>query len=177
MRPTKKYESQWRKAVAEFRSDSKSIKVWESLGDPDDIDVVARNAKLHSQGKNLPKGWVPYDLYWLMDGEELVGLVSLRHRLCADLMERGGHIGAEIVPSKRGKGYGSKLPGLLAPKFKALGIKRILVTSFDDNALSYRIIEKNGARLKDKVTAKGENKLSRRYWITTSKWKKPKAKK
>ncbi|MFA6376896.1 MAG: hypothetical protein WCX69_05870, partial [Candidatus Paceibacterota bacterium] len=81
IRPTKKFEASWKRAVAEFRKDPKSIKLWEVLGDPDDLDKCISTAENHSKGKELPSDWVPYDLYWLVDGEEIVGVASVRHSL------------------------------------------------------------------------------------------------
>ncbi|MFZ3073537.1 MAG: GNAT family N-acetyltransferase [Minisyncoccales bacterium] len=165
VKPTKKYGAGWKRAVEELKNDSESIKLWEVLGDPDDLDLIIKTARLHSQGKNLPSGWMPYDIYWLVEGEEVIGIVSIRHKLNADLELRGGHIGAEIVPSERGKGYGSKMRELVLPKLKKLGIKKVLMTSFDDNIASYRIIEKHGGKLENKIKAEGENDVTRRYWI------------
>ena len=97
VKPTKKYEKSWREAVEEFRKDSKTIKLWEVLGNPDDLDGIIRNARLHSQDKNLPKGWVPYDLLWLVDGDEIVGIASIRHKLNSFLLKVGGHIGYDLL--------------------------------------------------------------------------------
>jgi len=136
VRPTKKYEKSWREAVAEFRKDTKSIKLWEVLGNPDDLDGIIRNARLHSQGKNLPAGWVPYDLLWMIDGDEIVGIASIRHELNSFLFKAGGHIGYEVKPSKRGCGYANKILQLSLKRFEKLGIGEILVTAFENNVAS-----------------------------------------
>ena len=165
IKPTKKYGVSWRGAAAEFINDHKSIKLWEVLGDPDDLDLIIKTARLHSQGKNLPVDWVPYDIYWLVDGGEFIGIASVRHKLNADLELRGGHIGYEIVASKRGKGYGNKILELSLQKAKELGLAKVLVTSFENNIASWKVIEKNGGKLENKIKAGGENDLTRRYWI------------
>jgi len=169
VRPVKIYEASWKKAVAEFRKDSKSIKLWEVLGDPDDLDKCISAAENHSQGKELPLEWVPYDLYWLVDGGEIVGVASVRHRLNDFLLREGGHTGYEIIPSKRGAGYGSKILELSLAKAKDLGLRRVLVSSFEDNIASRKIIEKNGGVLENKI--KTEEGITRRYWIDLSKLK------
>jgi len=165
VRPTKKYAAGWKRAVGEFRKDNKTIKLWEVLGDPDDLDLVIKTARLHSQDKNLPVDWVPYDIYWLVDGGEFIGIASVRHKLNADLEFRGGHIGYEVVASKRGKRYGNKILELSLQKAKELRLEKVLVTSFEGNAASWKIIEKNGGKMENKIKAGGENDLARRYWI------------
>jgi predicted acetyltransferase len=165
VRPTKKYEKQWRMAVEEFRKDSKTTKLWEVLGDPDDLAGCIRTAKNHTRGIDLPVDWVPYDIYWLIDNDEFVGIISIRHKLNDNLSAVGGHIGAEIVPSKRGLGYANKARELVLPKLVKLGLKRILMTSFDGNIASWKVIEKNNGKLENKIKADGENDLTRRYWI------------
>jgi predicted acetyltransferase len=163
--PTKEYEASWRMIVKEFRSDNKTIKLWEVLGDPNDFDGCILTAKKHAQGIDLPADWVPYNIYWLIDDGEIVGLVSIRHRLNEFLAREGGHIGYEIVPSKRGKGYGNVLLELSLQKARGLGMNKVLLTSYDINDASWKIIEKMGGKLENKIKVKGEDALTRRYWI------------
>ena len=49
-----------------------------------------------------------------------------------------------------------------------LGLNKVLLTCNDDNIGSYRVIEKNGGVLQDKIKnhINGKEQLSRRYWIT-----------
>lgn len=143
------------------------------LDDPDTYDEwrdghVQRCAD-NSQGMGLPEGWVPYTRLWLMDGDELVGAVSIRHRLNEQLREIGGHIGYGIKPSKWRQGYGEQQLRLSLPVARALGIERALITCNDDNIASARIIEKNGGVLEgvfDVVRDEAPMRL-RRYWVQT----------
>ena len=163
VRPEKKYEASWKRAVAEFRKDSKSIKLWEVLGDPDDLDKCISAEENHSKGKELPSDWVPYDLYWLVDGEEIVGVASVRHSLNDFLLREGGHVGYEIIPSKRGIGYGNKILELSLAKAGDLGLCRVLVSSFENNNASRKIIENNGGAMKNRIET--EEGITCRYWI------------
>ena len=52
-------------------------------------------------------GWVPEMFYWLIDNGVYIGRLSLRHHLNERLMQFGGHIGYEIRPSRRRRGYGN----------------------------------------------------------------------
>ena len=105
-------------------------------------------------------------LFWLVrGGTAIVGTSQLRHTLTPDLEHEGGHIGYNIRPSQRRKGYGTRLLGLLLGKARGLGLQRVLLTCDTDNVASARIIEKNGGRLdSDGISGKSGKPISR-YWI------------
>lgn len=67
---------------------------------------------------------------------EYVGRVSLRHRLNAGLEAWGGHIGYEVRPSVRGRGYGHALLAGMLPHARTLGLERALLHCDDSNAAS-----------------------------------------
>ena len=68
--------------------------------------------------------------------DEYVGRVSLRHRLNAGLEAWGGHIGYEVRPSVRGRGYGHALLAGMLPHARTLGLERVLLHCDDSNAAS-----------------------------------------
>lgn len=162
--PTEEYEASWHRAVGEFRNSGQAtIKLWEVLGDPNDLEGCVRAAQNHARGVGLPPDWVPYNIYWLVDGGEIVGIVSIRRKLNDFLLREGGHIGYEIVPSKRKLGHGNKLLELVLEKAKGLGLEKVLITSLEDNIASQKIIEKCGGKIENKIEA--SDGLTRRYWI------------
>jgi predicted acetyltransferase len=110
-------------------------------------------------------GWVPGTVLWLVDGDTYVGRVSLRHRLTPRLRRRGGHIGYEIRPSLRCRGYGTRALALALPHARALGLRRVLLTCDLDNEGSRRIIEANGGVLEGIFRVRGWPKPVCRYWI------------
>ncbi len=84
---------------------------------------------------------------WLVDGSEYVGQASVRPQLATEfLFTYGGHIGYSIRPSRRRRGYGTRLLALALPVARQLGLRRVLVTCDADNEASRRIIERNGGR-------------------------------
>lgn len=109
-----------------------------------DFEAYVEKKTGQSRGENLPEGYVPSTELWLVDGDEYIGSISIRHRPTEYLEKLGGHIGYDIRPSMRGRGYGSKILELALPKAKELGTARILVTCDATNAASRKIIEKNG---------------------------------
>jgi predicted acetyltransferase len=109
-------------------------------------------------------GKVPSTQYFLVDESGgILGAIAFRHTLNGKLLEHGGHIGYGVRPSERRRGYGNLMLSLLLEKIGTRGCDKVLLTCDDDNTGSYRIIEKNGGALENKVVFEG--KLSRRYWI------------
>lgn len=126
-----------------------------------DFPAFVRRLRGYEMGENLPKGWIPSSHYWLVSGRQFIGEVRIRHKLNKVLRGMGGHIGYEIRPTKRKKGYGKKILTSALKKAKALGIKNALLTCDDKNVGSYKIIEKNGGVLQGKMRYQG---AMRRYY-------------
>ncbi len=97
--------------------------------------------------------------------KKVIGRVSLRHELNANLLKEGGYVGYGIVPSERRKGYAKEVLRLTLPFAKSLGLNKILLTCNDDNVGSWRTIEANGGTLQDKLYEPGMRVARRRYWI------------
>lgn len=163
IKPSVKYKNSFIEAVKEFKAEGRNadFNVQEM---EKDFSKFLSHFEDQEKGINVPKGYVPASGFWLIDGDDFIGTVFIRHRLTKKLSQEGGHIGYEIRPSKRKSGYGSKILALALPKARELGISRVLVTCNDDNIGSYKIIEKNGGVLENKIMVNG--KLKRRYWIS-----------
>lgn len=119
-----------------------------------------------SRGVGLSAGFVPSNTYWLLrDGKDIVGAVRLRHRLSPMLIDEGGHIGYEIAPSARRRGYGTRQLALVLDKARKRGLKVALVTCDADNIGSTRIIEKNGGVYDNEAISQRTGNRVSRYWI------------
>lgn len=119
----------------------------------------------HAEGENLPAGFLPQYEYWLVDAGAYIGSVRIRPTLNDHLLKFGGHVGYDIRPSARGKGYGNEILALALPKAKELDLQRVLLTCDVTNQRSRKVIEKNGGVLENEVEnpPTGVNKL--RFWI------------
>jgi predicted acetyltransferase len=115
-------------------------------------------------GEVVPK--VPHSLLWLVEGDQFIGEVSIRHELNAYLMAAGGHIGYGIRPSRQGQGCGKLILALALEECRRLGIERVLVTCAGDHLASVRIIEANGGRLDSAIDDPAGRGRLRRYWIS-----------
>jgi len=166
VKPTIKYKTTFLEAQKEFEPEGRADnKLKELNGDFSAYVKILRNQE---KGKELPAGYVSATVYWLIDGNKFIGKASVRHKLTKVLRLWGGHIGYEIRPSERKKGYGSKILALSLKKAKKLGIKKVFVTCNEDNLGSKKIIEKNGGVFIGKVkvkVGKDAKKIKLRYWI------------
>jgi predicted acetyltransferase len=135
----------------------------EGLEDPAEFGRLVRyllDDRLEETAR--PAGWVPCTAKWIVEGDEYVGRVSLRHRLTDALLTWGGHIGYGVRPSARGRGAATYALGAVLGLCHQRGIDPALVTCDVDNEASRRTIERNGGVYED--TRQG--KL--RYWLPTA---------
>ena len=96
----------------------------------------------------IPAGYVPCLRLWLMDDETFVGNVTIRHWLNEGIRNRG-HVGYEIVPSQRRKGYGKRALELALLFIDEVHIVDgpVEVSCKETNEGSRRIIESCGGKL------------------------------
>ena len=164
VRPSVKYRDSYLKSIPEVRDDDRFAGFDFDLA-ARDFDAFVKSLNDRAKGLDLPEGFVPETILWLVEGERYIGRVSVRHSLNEHLFNIGGHIGYYIRPRERGKGYGTQILKLSLPKASELGIERLLVTCDDCNMASRKIIEANGGVFENEVS-QGEgmpNKL--RFWI------------
>lgn len=116
-----------------------------------------------SSGINLPEGQPTYHHFWLIDKENFIGSINIRHLNENLETNTRGHIGYVIIPSKRKKGYGKKILSLAIPEAKKLNYDKMLITCNSDNIASKKIIEDNGGEFINTLPFGTTTKL--RYWI------------
>jgi predicted acetyltransferase len=109
-----------------------------------------------------PAGYVPSTTLWWVDGSDYLGRISIRHWLTHTLLEWGGHIGYDVRPSARRRGYATAMLAAARPVAARLGIDPVLVTCDLDNTGSRKVIEANGGVLEDQRAGK------LRFWVPTS---------
>lgn len=115
-----------------------------------------------SKGIDVPQGWVATSTFWLIDNHEVVGVVRIRHQE----VSTAGHIGYDISPCHRNKGYGAQILKLALVEAEKIGIKEVIVTCNIDNIASKKIIEKNNGKLLGTIFDEEENENLYKYSIT-----------
>ncbi len=164
--PAERYKDNYLQAIQEFQVEGRHTDV--------NVKRLSRNfghflRYLRSQEdpRKVRPGRVPATDLWLIDGDEFIGRLSLRHELSASLLHWGGHIGYEIRPSQRRRGYGKVILRLGLAEARTRGLHRVLVTCDEDNIGSKKIIEHNGGQFENAVDVEGSPVKKLRYWIDT----------
>lgn len=135
----------------------------------EDFDAYLAGVRRGSDPSQVLEGWVPVSHFWLDDGAgEIVACVRLRHWLTPALEIEGGHIGYDVRPSARRRGYGTAALRLVLPEARRRGLERVRITADADNHPSIRIIECNGGTLTGEAISERTGKLIRQYWVDTS---------
>lgn len=150
-------------AIEEFQKEGRYTElVLEDLkSDFEDYIQKLKDNAVHPEGTKVPES-----TFWLTEGGRYIGRVSVRHRLNDKLLEEGGHIGYDIRPSERQKGYGKKILALVLPEAKKFGIEKALLTCDSANIASRKIIESQGGVFENEVEPQEKGKPSKlRFWI------------
>ena len=131
----------------------------------ENFPVYLEQVLSYARGVELNTDRVPESEFWLVDDGKIVARSKLRHRLNSALEHEGGHIGYDVRPSERQKGYGTLILKLTLEKAKKLGLNKVLLTCDTDNIASAKIIEKNGGELAGHAVSQKNGKQISRYWI------------
>jgi predicted acetyltransferase len=159
------YRESWLSALREFHAENRNLHF--------DYEFIQRDfgafvSDLLARRDQPQPGRVPESVFWLVEHDTYIGRLALRHALNNSLRQIGGHIGYEIRPTQRRRGYGTLILKLGLREAAAIGLERTLVTCDDDNIGSAKIIEANGGVLNDTVVVEGHRAPVRRYWIAIS---------
>lgn len=169
VRPTTELFDSWSAAVAEFGDghiDGSGLTA-PVVGDRATLDaLIEKSDLLADTTADLPGDAVHNDLYWIVDGGEVVGFLSLRHALNEYLSAVGGHIGYSVRASRRQQGVAKAALALGLARARDIGLDQVMITCDEDNVGSYRTIEGAGGVLQDisDQTERGHASI-RRYWI------------
>lgn len=125
----------------------------------EDFGQFVRELEEEAAGIGLPKGMPAQQTYLLLkDGALVVGEIRFRPELMSPYERFSGHIGYNVRPSMRGRGYATRLLALLLDEARKLRLQGVSLTIDEENPASVRVIEKNGGKLlrstKDPVKAR-----------------------
>ena len=97
--------------------------------------------------------------------EHIVGIIDIRHSLDHPfLAQYGGHIGYAVRPSERQKGYATQMLKLALDYAKSIGLNKVMLGCYADNASSIKTINKCGGVLTE-TKPYADGKPMNVYWI------------
>jgi predicted acetyltransferase len=131
----------------------------------EDFEAYLAEVRRFEDPRTVPPEWVRCTEFCLEVDGEIVGCSRLRFALNAQLEREGGHIGYDVRPSARRRGFGNLILRLVLSEARRAGLERALITADADNYPSLRIIEKNGGVFAGEALSVKSGKLVRRYWI------------
>jgi len=131
----------------------------------EDFDAYLAEVRRFEDAATIPPDCVRGTQFCLEVDGEIVGCARLRFELNALLEQEGGHIGYDVRPSARRKGFGNLILRLVLSEARRVGLERVLLTADVDNYPSLRIIETHGGTFAGESVSMESGKLVRRYWI------------
>lgn len=109
----------------------------------------------------------PYNSFWFIDSrDKIVGISRLRKGLNEWTKKSIGHIGFDVRPSERRKGYANQILNLTLKEAKIRGHKKLLIITDTDNIATKKVIETNGGKLIDEITSLLTNNQAFRFEIS-----------
>jgi len=158
------YRASYLEAQREFHREERNLDIAVDALD-ESAAFAAYVEELHALARPetpRPAGWVPGTTLWYVVDGEFVGQIQIRHELTPSLRDVGGHIGYEVRPTARRRGYATRMLALSLPVARSLGIERALLTCDRTNVASRKVIEANGGEPAPTMGPK------LRYWIATA---------
>lgn len=131
------------------------------------FESYVRSLLDEENGVNLADGHVPCTHRWLVEaGGAVVAVTRLRHDIDTPfLANEAGHIGYDVAPSWRGKGYGHQALRAALSEAHHLSIGRVLLLAGEGNAPSRKTIERQGGELEAVRFSEHWKQRVCRYWI------------
>ena len=165
--PSTKYFPSFKQSMLEWagaHQDGSGIRDGDVLHDRDGFDQWV-DQLLAEEATPAGPGFVTCTYCWMVEEDEFLGSIALRHELNDFLRTFGGHIGYGVRPSARGQGLAAQALGEVLSMARDRGIREVLLTCDAKNTASRRTIERNGGRYESDVEYEGDT--VQRFWITT----------
>lgn len=163
--PKVKYKTSYLDLVKAAKDNGDISEMGNAYRENETFDEMIKRLKDRSKGINIAKLDVPSSMKWIIENDEVVGTIDLRHILNKNYFERLGHVAYYIHPLKRNRGYATKALSLAIKWYKKMPINKILITCYSDNEASKKVILNNGGVFEKATPDKQSNKIINRYLI------------
>ena len=119
-----------------------------------------------AEGRNLPPDIYPQRTYWAVTNSDIiVGEIRLRPTIPAPFELQAGHIGYNIRPSQRRKGYATQQLTLVLNEARKHDLKKVMLPVRKGNIGSERAIQKNGGYVDGQNEDNETGEVTVHYWI------------
>ena len=112
-----------------------------------DFGRFVADLNAEAEGLGLPPGCVPQTTYVLLVGGEVVGEFRYRPTVAEPWTRNHGHVGYDISPSKRRRGYATEGLRLIRATAAADGLAGLVIPIAPDNLASRKVVAANGGTL------------------------------
>ncbi|HEY7835554.1 MAG TPA: TIGR04282 family arsenosugar biosynthesis glycosyltransferase [Ktedonobacterales bacterium] len=131
-----------------------------------DFAAFARELDEEARGIGLPPEIAPQQTFVLVeDGQRVVGEIRFRPTITPPYEAQNGHIGYNVCPSARGKGYATRQLALVLDRARQVGLPGVLLPVEGANPASVQVITKNGGTLERTFTDPESGTPVRCFWI------------
>ncbi len=103
--PDIKYQDSFLAGLREFHQEGRMLQ-YDFQKVSGDFERFLYYLKAQQDRAKLPPHIIPQSHFWLIDNDEFIGILSLRHGLNDTFIRISGHVGYQVRPSKRLQGYG-----------------------------------------------------------------------
>ena len=142
VRPSRLYEREILEFKEEFIVNDEIISGGELL-DKLEFDEWLVYVNKNVNKDTVSSDWVVTDVFFAVEDDEFVGVISFRHKL-NDFLNNWGHIGYSVRPSKRGNSFASVMLAEVLSYARNIGLAEVQLSSYEDNIASVKTILKNG---------------------------------
>ena len=143
--PNESYAAEWQNAVNKLQK--KDGKIIPSNLYAENFTSFLNNVRNLAEGKNLPIGYVPSELYFMVENgnpDVILGVTDIRLGTTPAIEQYFGHAGGCILPAYRRHGLGKCIIGLSLDILRKKGFKTVVMTCETWNEGSRKAIIFNG---------------------------------
>jgi predicted acetyltransferase len=174
VKPSVQYKDSFIAAIREFKAEEEQ---YFSIVERIDVEEIEQDFAayvevcLSESDKPLKPKWVKATHSWLVEGDEVLGLINIRHDLNDNLRRTGGHIGVGVRPSQRRKGYASLMTRQALIEARKVGLTKVMFACKVENTGSQKILKSFGAVLENivKTHETDPEPTMMRWWIDLNK--------
>lgn len=127
----------------------------------EDFETYLEKLNLYST-EAIDEYSVPTSTFWLINDKDVVGVVRIRHKEIGS----AGHIGYDISPNYRNRGFGTSILKLALVEAERIGITEAVLTCNINNTYSRKVIEKNNGNFLGTIYDPEDDEYLYRYSIT-----------